>query len=540
MANEKTLDELRERARSSIKRLGGLCEDTDLATAKRLVEELRNARDYETMGQLAEAVSRRDPKDPRNRRLYAQYLIDTGKTTAAIDLLTRLAERLPAKHPEFAEATGLLGRAYKQIFFDAGDKTSPGAREALKQAIAAYRGPYEEDPKTNTWHGVNLLALLTRARGLGLRMAPDLKPKKIARALVTDLEATPSKKRTEWHLPTLAEASLGLEDWSTVERNIRAYAENKDAKAFLIASTLRQFTQVWDLEATDDRGRQLVDILRARLAQLPDGMVEIGAGELQRLREQPAPDKSQLEAVLGARGPETYRWWKTGLDRALSVAAIYHRLGSRIGTGFLVRAGDFGLEPAGELLLLTNFHVVNEHGASPGIRPEEAEVVFEAADPNQRYQVERILWTSDHGRHDASILRLQALVNDIQPLPLAAALPVLEKSARVYIIGHPGGRDLAFSFQDNELLDHEGPSKGKPQIPGVCRVHYRAPTEGGSSGSPVFNSRLWEVIALHHKGGQIGMPRLNGQEGSYAANEGIGIGSIRIAIAESGASANGG
>ena len=70
----------------------GLSESADLAEAKRLVEELRNARDYETMGQLAEAVSRRDPKDPKNRRLYAQYLIDTGKATAAVDLLTRLAD----------------------------------------------------------------------------------------------------------------------------------------------------------------------------------------------------------------------------------------------------------------------------------------------------------------------------------------------------------------------------------------------------------------------------------------------------------------
>ena len=150
------------------------------------------------------------PKDAKNRRLYAQYLIETGKATAAVDLLARLAERLPKNHPELAEATGLLGRAYKQIFFDAGDKTSPGAREALKQAIVAYRGPYEQDPRTNTWHGVNLLALLTRARRLGLRIAPDLKPQEIARALLTDLDATPPEKRNEWHLPTLAEASLGL------------------------------------------------------------------------------------------------------------------------------------------------------------------------------------------------------------------------------------------------------------------------------------------------------------------------------------------
>ena len=64
----------------------------------------------------------------------------------------------------------------------------------------------------------------------------------------------------------------------------------------------------------------------------------------------------------------------------------------------------------------------------------------------------------------------------------------------------------------------------------MCRVHYRAPTEGGSSGSPVFNARLWEVIALHHKGGKIGMPKLNGVAGEYAANEGISIHSIKEAL----------
>src|SRR3954452_3308356 len=112
-----TLDELRQRARDAARKLAGLCEDADVAAAKPLVEELRNVREYEAMGQLAEAVSRHDSKDPRNRRLYAQYLIETGKTTAAIDMLRPLAQRLPRGHPELAEATGLLGRAYKQIFF---------------------------------------------------------------------------------------------------------------------------------------------------------------------------------------------------------------------------------------------------------------------------------------------------------------------------------------------------------------------------------------------------------------------------------------
>ena len=341
----------------------------------------------------------------------------------------------------------------------------------------------------------------------------------------------PEGKRDLWYFPTLAEASLGLGDWDAVERTVRAYAAANDAKAFQVASTLRQFTEAWDLEAVDDRGRGIVAILRARLMELPGGTLDLSAGEVQRLRAQPEPETGQLEAVLGKQGPETFRWWKTGLERALSVAAVHQRLGRRIGTGFLVRAGDFGFEPADELVVLTNFHVVNEHGASIGVKPEEAEIVFEAVDPERTYLVERIIWASPVDRHDVGLLRMKMPITDIQALPIATGLPALEDSAKVYVIGHPGGRELAFSFQDNKLLDHEGPPAGKPQIPGVCRVHYHAPTEGGSSGSPVFDAKLWEVIALHHKGSKIGISLLNGKNGTYGANEGISIESIREAIA---------
>src|SRR5215468_12442530 len=117
-----TINTLRASAREAIRKLNRVCEDEDVVDAKKLVEELRNVRAYDEMGQLAEAVSRRDPKDAKNRRLYAQYLINTGKATAAIDLLTLLKESLAKDDPEFAEAMGLIGRAHKQIFFDAGDK----------------------------------------------------------------------------------------------------------------------------------------------------------------------------------------------------------------------------------------------------------------------------------------------------------------------------------------------------------------------------------------------------------------------------------
>jgi hypothetical protein len=147
--NRAVLASLSPRAEPHLQRL---VDDARLLTTDRDSEG--NEREYDRMGRLAEAVSRKDPKDPKNRRLYAQYLIETGKATAAADILRPLAQRLSKDHPEFAEATGLLGRAYKQVFFDAGDKTSPGARAALKQAIATYRKPFEDNPADNTWHGV--------------------------------------------------------------------------------------------------------------------------------------------------------------------------------------------------------------------------------------------------------------------------------------------------------------------------------------------------------------------------------------------------
>ena len=48
-------------------------------------------------------------------------------------------------------------------------------------------------------------------------------------------------------------------------------------------------------------------------------------------------------------------------------------------------------------------------------------------------------------------------------------------------------------------------------------IRYTADTEGGSSGSPVFNNQ-WNLVALHHAG-------WSGSDGS-ATNEGIRIASI--------------
>lgn len=518
------IESLRASARDAVDALRGMASDSELASAKLLVKTLRDRREYALMVELAEQVSRREPENFSNRRLYAQGLIEQGFATAAIDVLQALLKQLPKDHAEALEAIGLLGRANKQIFVDAGDKGNSAARAALKKAIDWYRKPW--DATRSCWHGVNLVALLSRARLLGMQPIKDLKPSDVAQQLIATLEKVAEAERDPWFFAMMAEASLGLGDWNTVHQHMNAYVTTKDVQAFHIAGTLRQLTEVWNIEQVDPRGRALADILRARQLQLEDGCVVLEPEKIQELHKAEPPKKSQLEAVLGRNGPQTYTWWKTGLSRALGVASIREKLGGRIGTGFLVRAGNFDCEPADELMVLTNFHVVNDEAEYDAIQPEQTEVVFEAVDATKVYGVKNVEWCSRPDVLDASLLRLTKSPKGIEPLPLAKKLPVLSDAARVYVVGHPSGRDLAFSFQDNDLIDHEGPKNGKPQIPGAIRVHYRTPTEGGSSGSPVFDARLWEVVALHHKGGTSGMPQLNGKPGTYGANEGIAIQSI--------------
>jgi V8-like Glu-specific endopeptidase len=133
-------------------------------------------------------------------------------------------------------------------------------------------------------------------------------------------------------------------------------------------------------------------------------------------------------------------------------------------------------------------------------------------------RVKAVLWSSPSNELDTAVLLLDSEVPGVEPCPVARSLPKPGPDSKVFIIGYPGGGGLSYSLFDNELLGHEQ---------GGARVHYRTPTEPGSSGSPVFNQN-WELIAIHHAGGDS-MQSLHGS-GTYEANEGIQIGAIRQAL----------
>jgi lysozyme family protein len=548
---------LRRRAAELQKALAGPTSRKQREQVPALLLELRNKREWASLRGLAEALLRVDPEPPRVWRLYAQALIEEGALVPAICALRALAARLPTEHEEFGEAWGLMGRVHKQRFADLVAAPVALRKQALADAIGAYEVPYGVDPVEHTWHGVNLLAAVARARrenwnDIGARW--DVL--QLARQLTKALQQKPAD---DWTLATLAEVglaeALASGDLGIVEEALRNYLTAKSTQAFHVASTLRQFTEIWELQrlapgspghalrtlAAVRSAHHLCDMLRARLLSLPEGRVELPPPQPQASAARPSDE--QLEAVLGDEGPRTFAWYLAGVDAGRSVAAVRQRLGRRFGSGFVVRAGDLGAtERPDELLLLTNFHVVNPTGVAGvkrALRPHEAEVVFEAHGATA-YGVKDIVWSSPIEEHDASLLRLDGMPAGIKPLALSMDLPALPKrgngkgkkirAPRVYVIGHPGGRELSVSLDDNELLDHEGPTAGRPPNKAVWRVHYHAPTEGGSSGSPVFEETAWQVIALHHAGG-TGMQRLNCQPGRCEANEGLAMRTLSAAAA---------
>lgn len=120
---------------------------------------------------------------------------------------------------------------------------------------------------------------------------------------------------------------------------------------------------------------------------------------------------------------------------------------------------------------------------------------------------------------DWATFRMKAPAEGRTPLPLATEAAV--GGAWLAIIQHPGGQTKKIALHHNVVTFANGDV-----------VHYLADTEGGSSGSPVFNER-WQVVALHHAGGNMPLP---GTPHTVFRNEGIPISKVRARLAALGIS----
>jgi hypothetical protein len=490
---------------------------------------LRRKRYFDLLLKVGDVLIQTGQSSAEVRRLYAQGLIDSGHISAALNVLKVLEQdcRREKNSKELAKVRGLMGRAHKQMYVNGAVGKRPGTelRKRLKDGLTDYAALYKKGGD-NFWPGVNTLALLERAKQDKIKLPTNL-PNVKATANNIIKQITAKKTVDLWDYAAAAEASLALQEHAQARDWIIKYTQKNDmADAFEYASTLRQFEEVWRLDSSNLEQASILHLLRVALLKQEGGQVHLqsAAQELDSVSRLEAG--GQFEQILGKDRYKTIRWYRIGLERAAGVAKISDRFGNGLGTGFIVCGQDIHPSITEEWVLVTNAHVISddpeEQAGSPRALPaDEAKISFEATGYGAELDVDKLIFSSGRNQLDCSIVTLKSFsLEHAKPYPIAKRLPLLGKNQRVYIIGHPRGSVLSFSMDDNLLLDYEKP-----------KIHYRAPTAGGSSGSPVFDQN-WELLALHHAGG-MNMHKLNGKSGSYPANEGLYFQNILDAVAQS-------
>lgn len=516
--------------------LEGACQDVEgqmrrepetiaASLAHEALDALRSSRRFDQLGRMADAFMIDGCDDTKVNRQYAQALIENGQTLPAIRMLEGLIAEKDGSKAELDDARGVLGRAWKERAVAARGTRDKVAATALRKAYQSYVDVYTENPDA-LYQGINAVALACWDRGLSLKTKERKFALKSAADILDRVKTKHSDGKSDtWDLAIAGEALIALGRDEEATDWFGEYAHKADA--FSLGGTVRQLTDLWRLDDTDE-GRELLAPMRAQLLEKPGGEFSLNSAELHRMASVP---KASYEKVLGDTGPMTYTFMQNGFRTAQSVALIRQN-GRGVGTGFLVKGSDLNPDLGDELFVLTNAHVVSEPPIGNAANYSEVLVSFEVAEAvrGETYSVTEVMWQSPPNQHDAALLRLDTdLRGKLRPLKFSPNLPLLnpDRPQRVYIIGHPGGGEISFSFQDNKLLDYESGLMENEEDSSPLRIHYHTPTEPGSSGSPVFNGN-WLAIALHHAGSKK-MNRLNGQPGTYPANEGIWIQSIRRA-----------
>lgn len=493
---------------------------TSVQEASGMLRLLREHLRYDELLRVGDALLGNGVEAPVVRRQLAQALVDRESPATSLLIFSELADDPTVPAGERVEARGGVGRCYKQLF---ALSSAPQVRARyLLLGLQAYRAAYEED-RSRVWHGINAVALLARAArdrlplegGLAAAGAAAADAAAEARVLAADILGSVEAlaEPDAWATATAAEACLALDRKDEAVAWSGRFAAHSDAGAFKLASFLRQLTDVWQLDTHIPPGDRVLPVLRSALLGAAGGSVLMAGADIDAAGVAQVDDP-RLEKVLGTVRYRSLTWYRSGLERCRAVARVENVNEDGIGTGFLVAGAS--LHPAlPERVLVTNGHVVPE-----GIDPRDVVVVFHGLDGDagrQRFRIARRWWYEPSQRPglDTTLVELDGLPAEVAAAPPAHTLPNLKATdpPRAYLIGHPRGlAQPQFSLQDNVVLDHD-----------ENVLHYRSPTEPGSSGSPVFDSQ-WRLIGLHHAGGDL--PRLHARGGSYAANEAIALPAI--------------
>lgn len=496
--------------------------------ATQILALLRGVRRYTEIHMVADALLGHGLNDTVIKRQFAQALVDRDSPAAARLVYQGILDDPATPAAERPEALGGIGRCHKQLYVL--DQVPARKRRHMPAALGAYKEAYDADHR-NHWHGINLVALLARAArdGVPLDGVPDPATASVAIAHDVLEHVLHVQRPGVWELATACEAGVALGDHDLAIARATMLVSRPDVDAFTLASLLRQLVELWELDTDELPGQVLVPLLRSAVLGRDGGAVMVDPRDARsdrtaRIGGYESTTREDLEKVLGRERFQGMNWWLTGLERCRAVARIESRFSDAVGTGFLVDGRLLSPELP-DLVLVTNGHVLPEDLPYGDACAVFHGLVGDGESTRRRFDILRWWWyqPSKAPDLDVSILELDAYPTGVTPIPLSPSMPRLDAQARprAYVIGHPLGLNTPqFSLQDNLLIDYDD-----------RLVHYRSPTEPGSSGSPVFDA-TWRLIAVHHAGG-LETPRLRGEGGTYPANEGISVAAIKAKLLES-------
>ena len=200
-------------------------------------------------------------------------------------------------------------------------------------------------------------------------------------------------------------------------------------------------------------------------------------------------------AIFGNRESRLSHWLKTGLTQARCVGRLDVDQNA-LASGFLVNGALFNDALADVPLFLTCQYVIDD-GKKKGRFSASVlfEGMFEDASPRVTATCQQVLIDSPIKELNYAVLLLDRWPGAVGDLVVAPARPELH--TKVFVVSYPRGKGLTISLDDNEVVRGH-PSRVPVGLPG-SHVYYRAPTEPGSAGAPVFNEN-WEIVAIHAGG----------------------------------------
>lgn len=454
-----------------------------------------------------------------------------------------------------SEALGLRGRIWKSRAA-ALEAPDPTLYHAYYQALSVY-GEAEQLTSEHSvfnqsdidYHRVNILALIHSAESKKLKeFSRRRRPWKAARGWAEDILTrlqTMNEDPRDYELANGGDAAMFLGDNVLAAEYYARYVAAARDEPFRMNNCRRQLVELWGV---DPAGRGRLPALVQQMGLLAAGgaqSVSFNVKEAEAILAAAQADAEELQASFDGVSGTLIEEIADVIELSRSVGLVKRADGSEVGTGFLMAGGDIHPDLEGEHVFITNDHVVSDHRSYAGtVSSAEALIYFERSGQKYPCRVKEVFWRSPVLKHDCAILRLD------EPPPVSRAIevcPVLprrwlteggydpqaaERSApRVYIIGHPLGGAMRITLEKHFFIDHDGPERAAEATPEPVNVHYRAPTERGNSGSPVFDAQTRMLIAVHHKASRT---PLNGRRpkrsAPYQANQGKWICAIIAAV----------